>query len=193
VRELRLPVFPLNTVLFPDGILPLRIFETRYIDMVRRCMREDIPFVVCLIEQGSEVGKARYHPLGSTARIVDWDQGEDGLLQITCVGEQRVKATNPGVETDGLNVADITVLPEPEEVAVPDDYKALADLAVRMLAELHQAPPESFPSNDAGWVADRLSELLPLSLSARQTQLEILEPIERLASIAQVLPSLSAD
>ncbi len=193
MSKLHLPVFPLNTVLFPDGILPLRIFETRYIDMVRRCMREDIPFVVCMIEQGSEVGRARYHPMGSTARIVDWDQGEDGLLHITCVGEQRVEATNPGVEPDGLNVADIRVLSEPAEVMVPDDFKALADLAIRMLAEIHDAPAESFPRNDAGWVADRLSELLPLSLSARQAQLEILDPIERLAAIAQALPSLSAD
>ena len=83
----RVPLFPLSTVLFPGGPLPLRIFEARYVDMISRCMKDDSPFGVVLIREGDEVGPAKTHDIGTLARIVDWYQGSDGLLGVTARGE----------------------------------------------------------------------------------------------------------
>src|SRR5690606_23069416 len=91
VQHQFLPVLPLNTVLYPDGLLPLRVFEPRYLDLVAQCLRDDECFVVSLITTGSETGEAEFHPVGTTARIVDWDQGPDNILHVQCVGEQRVR------------------------------------------------------------------------------------------------------
>jgi len=87
----QIPLFPLNTVLFPGGPLPLRIFEARYVDMVSSCLKEDSPFGVLLIRDGGETGNATTHEIGTLARIVDWYQGSDGLLGVTAVGEQRFR------------------------------------------------------------------------------------------------------
>src|SRR5690348_14909498 len=117
-RVKALPLFPLNTVLFPGGPLPLRIFETRYVDMVRHCMRERCPFGVVLIHAGAEVGAvADTAAVGTTARIVDFHPMPDGLLGISCVGEHKFRVLRRWTQSDGLNVADITMLPEDARVA----------------------------------------------------------------------------
>src|SRR5690606_15468277 len=108
-----LPVLPLNTVLFPDGLLPLRVFEPRYLDLVAQCLRDDQCFVVSLITHGTETGEAEFHPVGTTARIVDWDQGRDGILHIQAVGERRVRIAHSEMRRDGLYVAHVEVLDKP--------------------------------------------------------------------------------
>lgn len=189
----QLPVFPLNTVLYPGGVLPLRIFETRYIDMVRDCLREDQPFVISLITSGSESGPAEFHHIGTCARIADWDSGPDGLLQLMCVGQQRVRIVAASVQANGLNAAEVEILPDPASMPVPGLHQRLADLLQRLIEKVD--PPLSWPRRDdeADWVADRLCELLPLSLSQRQELLEIDDPVERLELIEETLPSLQAD
>ena len=103
-----LPLFPLNTVLFPRGPLPLRIFETRYVDMVKRCMREGVCFGVVLVQGGSEVGQAPgYADIGTSARIIDFNLLQDGLLGITCRGERRFRVLRRWREADGLNMGDV--------------------------------------------------------------------------------------
>src|SRR5579862_5647800 len=117
-----LPLFPLNTVLFPGGRLPLRIFETRYLDMVRHCMRERCPFGVVLIRAGAEVGAiADTADVGTTAHIVDFNPMPDGLLGISCLGERKFRVRRRWQQGDGLNVADIELLAPEERVSLPEE------------------------------------------------------------------------
>jgi len=180
-----MPLFPLNTVLFPGGPLPLRIFETRYVDMVRHCMRERCPFGVVLIHAGAEVGAvADTAAVGTTARIVDFHPMPDGLLGISCVGEQKFRVLRRWTQSDGLNVADITMLPEDERVALPGEFLHLGDLLRKVLpelGELYAATP--MRPDDAGWVGYRLAEILPVSLSEKQQCLQIDDPLVRLARL----------
>jgi uncharacterized protein len=184
-----LPLFPLNTVLFPDGLLPLRIFETRYVDMVGRCMREASPFGVVMIRSGAEVGTvADTAGLGTTARIVDFSKLPDGLLGITCRGERKFRVVKRWQRADGLNLGDIEYLQLEATVAVPDEYRHLADLLRKVLPELGE-PYAGMAVNfaDASWVGCRLAEILPLGLTDKLRLLELDEPLERLARLNQLV------
>ena len=114
----RLPLFPLKTVLFPGGVLPLRVFEARYMDMITRCMREDAGFGVCLIAAGEEVGETAVpHPVGTEARIEQWDMAQAGVLNLVTRGIRRFRIEDHEVERDGLLVASVRWLDEPLPVA----------------------------------------------------------------------------
>lgn len=194
-----LPIFPLNTVLFPHGPLPLRIFETRYVDMVKRCMRESSGFGVVLVTGGSEVGQAAgYADIGTTARIVDFNLLPDGLLGITCRGERRFRIVRRWREADGLNMGEVEWIDEAgaPTVRVPAEHRHLADLLKRVLPELGDVYAGLEPRyDDAEWVGARLIEILPIALEDKQSCLELLDPLERLALIAPLIkrPEESAD
>jgi Lon protease-like protein len=178
-------LFPLNIVLFPDGPLPLRIFETRYVDMVRRCMRGDLNFGVVLIREGGEVGPARTFDVGTLARITDFDQLPDGLLGLSCVGERRFRVVKRSVQTDGLNVADVEWLAMEPTVAVPERHARLADLLRSVLPQLGEVYTDiAMRLDDAAWVGHRLAEILPIPLPEKQTYLEMDDPIQRLELLA---------
>jgi hypothetical protein len=185
----RIPLFPLNTVLFPGGPLPLRIFETRYVDMVRRCMREQAAFGVVLVRSGGEVGDvSSTAEVGTTARIVDFNQLPDGLLGITCTGERKFRVLTRWREPDGLNMAQVQWLTPEASCEVPIEHRHLADILRRVLPELtevYQFVDRKF--DDAAWVGARLTELLPLELSDKQSLLEIADPLERLARLAPMI------
>src|SRR5690349_15995481 len=180
-----MPLFPLNTVLFPGGPLPLRIFETRYVDMVRHCMRERCPFGVVLIRAGAEVGAvADTAEVGTSARIVDFNPMPDGLLGISCIGERKFRVTRRWQESNGLNVADITMLPEDERVSLPGEFLHLGALLRKVLPELGELYATTpMRPDDAAWVGYRLAEILPVSLSEKQQCLEIDDPLVRLARL----------
>ncbi|NIV18523.1 MAG: peptidase S16, partial [Woeseiaceae bacterium] len=108
---MRVPLFPLRTVLYPGGPLPLRIFEPRYIDMVSKCIASDSPFGVLLIKSGTETGPATTYDIGTLARIIDWYQGSDGLLGITAIGEQRFRLKASSREPDGLAIGEVEIFP----------------------------------------------------------------------------------
>jgi Lon protease-like protein len=185
-----IPLFPLHTVLFPGGPLPLRIFETRYTDMVRRCMRESQPFGVLLIQEGDEAGAvATTATVGSTARIVDFHTLHDGLLGISCVGERKFRVQRVWRAGDGLNMGEVQWLPAEPEVALPADYARLA-VAVRRalddLSEQYRHVEKKF--DDAAWVSARLTELLPIELNDKQALLEMADPIERLDALRVMVP-----
>jgi hypothetical protein len=184
-RVQALPLFPLNTVLFPGGPLPLRIFETRYVDMVRHCMRERCPFGVVLIRAGAEVGAvADTAEMGTTAHIVDFNPMPDGLLGISCVGEQKFRVVRRWQQSDGLNVADIELLPQEPRLDLPGEFEHLGELLRKVLpelGELYTATP--MHPGDAAWVGYRLAEILPVSLSEKQQCLEIEDPLARLARL----------
>ena len=190
-RSTSLPLFPLNTVLFPHGPLPLRIFETRYVDMIKRCMREDACFGVVLVSGASEVGQpAGYSDVGTTARIVDFNLLPDGLLGISCRGERRFRVLERWREADGLNMGSIEWLDHvsPAVVRVPAEFRHLADLLRRVLPELGDVYAGLEPRyDDAEWVGARLIEILPLALEDKQSCLELMDPLERLALVAPLI------
>ena len=190
---MELSLFPLNTVLFPDGLLPLRIFETRYVDMVGRCMREGNPFGVVPIRSGAEVGGVvETAELGTTARIVDFSRLPDGLLGITCKGERKFRVLKLWQQPDGLNVGDIEYLPAEVVVELPVEYHHLGDLLRKVLPELGE-PYASMPGNytDASWVSARLAEILPVSAADKAGLLELDEPLARLAQLNRIVRPVS--
>ena len=184
-----MPLFPLSTVLYPQGPLPLRIFETRYVDMVRRCMKSDSGFGVVLIVKGREAGSAAVTAsIGTEARIVDFDQLEDGLLGLTCIGQQRIRVTRAWQQADGLHVAEVEDLPADPVRRVPADCAELKSVIEKVWPELagpYAHVPPRF--DDAGWVANRLAELAPLDASIRQSLLEASDPEERLRVLAPLI------
>jgi len=140
-------LFPLNVVLFPEGPLPLRIFETRYVDMVSRCMREDQRFGVALIREGSEVGPAATFDIGTMAKIVDFHQLSDGFLGLSCVGEQRFRILSRSRQPDGLNLAGVESLAREAKTAVPERHARLAELLKTVLPQLGEGGLERWKEN----------------------------------------------
>ncbi|HEX3914640.1 MAG TPA: LON peptidase substrate-binding domain-containing protein [Steroidobacteraceae bacterium] len=173
-------LFPLNVVLFPGGPLPLRIFETRYVDMVRRCMRGDQRFGVALIREGAETGPADTVEVGTMAKIVDFHQLSDGFLGLSCVGEQRFRIVGRSRRPDGLNLAAVESLEREPVLSVPARHAELAQLLKTVLPQLGEVYTGiEMHLDDAAWVGHRLAEILPIA-AEKQFCLELMDPIERL-------------
>jgi Lon protease-like protein len=182
---MKIPLFPLNIVLFPDGPLPLRIFETRYVDMVRRCMREDECFGVVLIREGNEVGPAETFEVGTLAKITDFDSLPDGLLGLSCVGKQRFRIHERSRQADGLNVSEVELLAAEASVQVPQRHARLASLLQTVLPQLGEVYSDiEMRLEDAAWVGHRLAEILPIPLTEKQVYLEMDDPLARLDALA---------
>jgi Lon protease-like protein len=186
---MQIPLFPLQTVLFPEGPLPLRIFEPRYLDMISRCLRQNAPFGVLQIQSGSETGAASTWDVGTLARISDWYQGSDGILGVTAVGHERFRLLEQESRPDGLKVGEVELLPEADVVVpLPEEFRPLVqilDSVLDDLGRLYDALPRRH--DDAVWVGYRFAEILPIEPRQKQTCLEIDDPLERLRLIADVL------
>ena len=183
-----IPLFPLNIVLFPSGPLPLRIFETRYLDMVRRCMREDQGFGVVLIRDGEETGSADICDVGTMAKIVDFDQLPDGLLGLSCVGQQRFRIHAHRRQADGLNVGEVEWLQPEPLLTVPERHARLALLLETVLPQLGEVYTGiEMHLDDAAWVGHRLAEILPIDLADKQFCLELDDPLRRLDVLAPLI------
>lgn len=191
-----LPLFPLRTVLFPGGTLHLRIFEPRYLQLVRDCTRLGRPFGVCLILAGREAGRPAVPArVGTEARIVDFYTLPDGLLGIACRGEGRFRVLGLRVRDNGLMIGEVEPFALEAPRALPPEFGLLAVLLERMIERIGAAFG-SFSRGDldeAGWVGMRLAELLPLELEERQELLESEDPIARLRRIAELLPRFQRD
>jgi Lon protease-like protein len=174
-------LFPLNIVLFPGGPLPLRIFETRYLDMVRSCMRGDQRFGVALIREGGEVGPAETFDVGTMAKIIDFHQLSDGFLGLSCVGEQRFRILSRSRQADGLNLVQIDWVAAEPAIPVPERHARLAELLKTVLPELGEVYAGiEMHLDDAAWVGHRLAEILPIAATEKQFCLELADPIQRL-------------
>ena len=174
-------LFPLNMVLFPDGALPLRIFEPRYVDMVGRCMRGTQEFGVALIREGAEVGPAETFEVGTLAKIMDFHQLADGFLGLSCVGGQRFRIVSRSCQDDGLNLAEAELLAVPPWAAVPARHARLAELLKRVLPQLGEVyTGMDMHLDDAAWVGHRLAEILPIPLADKQRCLELDDALQRL-------------
>ena len=187
--SLRVPIFPLNTVLFPGGLLPLRVFEARYMDMTRDCLKHDKPFGVCLIQEGAEVGTpAIPEAIGCLARITEWDMQQLGLLILKSHGGQRFRILERETGAQGLISASVELIAPDARAAVPEQYAAcsrLLQLVVQDQAQPIFAEPHEF--GDAAWVGYRLSEILPVPLLAKQKLLELTDSLARLSILQQFL------
>jgi Lon protease-like protein len=183
------PLFPLATVLFPGGLLPLKIFEQRYLEMAKGCLREGTPFGVCLIREGSEVGApATHEELGCLARIMQWDMQQLGVLQLVAQGAERFRVLARRIQPDGLIVADIEVLAEHADTPLPERFLACRQLLERIVAEHGErlfARP--FLLDSSAWVGARLAEVLPLPAAARQRLLELDDSLQRLEIMQRLL------
>lgn len=190
----RTPLFLLNTVLFPQGILRLRVFETRYVDMVRTSMREKKPFGVCLIARDSEA-PIPHESVGCLATIVDFDMEKMGLLLVRGIGGQRFRILDSQREDDGLVTAQIEPLKVDEPQPIPTQYAGCAALARELVTELKRTMPstgdqligEPYDFESAAWVSNRLSEVLPISTAAKQQLMQLEDPLARLKLVNQYL------
>jgi Lon protease-like protein len=199
-----LPLFPLGTVLFPGGFLPLRIFEVRYLDMIGKCHKTGTPFGVVSLTQGTEVrrpgGEAeRFAEVGTLAEIREFDVPQVGLMQIACLGTQRFRLRSSELQKHGLWTAEADALPDDVALEVPDDLRAVSDALRRLVDTLEerrrmeggeqirlpvQAP---FRFDDCGWVANRWCELLPVPVELKQRLMELESPLMRLELVGDLL------
>ncbi len=193
VSHSELPLFPLNTVLFPGGILPLRIFEPRYLDMVKDCMRNDHGFGVCMIIQGEEVGHhTASAALGCEARIIDFDQTPEGLLSITAQGARRFHVEQVKVRDNGLIVGDVSWLAECEVKTIEPEYHVLSHILQRVLDKA-EISFDKHQLENADWVSWRLAEWLPLSNMERQNLLQEADAHVRLQHLLEKIPNFQSD
>jgi Lon protease-like protein len=177
-----IPLFPLRAVLFPEGALKLRIFETRYVDMIGRCMRDSVGFGVVLILDGMEAGtEVKTVQVGTMANIVDFERLDDGLLGITATGDRRFRITDMRRQADGLNIADVTWMAAETPLDVPPSHEDLASALRELWPRLTEGRKLATPRyDDAVWVSMRLAEILPLQPGDRQRCLEMSDAQARL-------------
>jgi Lon protease-like protein len=199
-----LPLFPLGTVLFPGGFLPLRIFEVRYLDMIGKCHKHGAPFGVVTLLQGGEVrvagaGAESFAAVGTLAMIREFDVPQPGLMQIECIGMQRFRVRASELQKHGLWTAEVEAIADDVAVAVPEDLRHIADAMRRLIDTLEErrrlddqeglrlpmAQPYRF--DDCGWLANRWCELLPMQSEAKQRLMELDSPLMRLELVGDLL------
>ena len=200
------PLFPLSSVLFPGGHLPLRIFEPRYLDMVQRCQAQGLPFGVVALTEGQEVRqrdgegfrRETFHAVGTLARIEHFEHPQPGLIQIRTRGAQRFRLLDSRCLSHGLWVGHVELLPDDVAVQVPDDLALAAQQLQHLLAgwtaraaaeELPIQPPYAW--HDAGWLANRWAELLPMPAGERQRLMALDNPLLRLELVVDRLDAIS--
>jgi len=203
-----LPLFPLGTVLFPGGVLPLRIFEVRYLDMIGKCHRHGAPFGVVALTRGSEVQRAPgpgptgdayvdegFHAVGTLATITMLTKPQPGLMEIRCTGMQRFTVTRHEKLRHGLWIGDVRQIPDDPSVMVPPDLQPVAHALRNLIEQLRQrgVPESQLPMqpplrlDDCGWVANRWSELLGLPLELQQRLMALDNPLVRLELVGDIL------
>lgn len=189
-----LPLFPLQTVLFPGGLLGLKVFEVRYVDMVTRCLREQSAFGVICLRQGAEAGRGpvALEPVGTLAHIDSFDSEQAGILRLRCRGGSRFAIDDePVQQADGLWTAPaLAVEDDPSELPAPEmqgTVRALAQAIANLRAQGQLPFLEPFRLDDAGWVANRWCEILPVSLAAKQKLMALESPSLRLKIVDEYL------
>jgi Lon protease-like protein len=188
-----IPIFPLNAVLFPQGVLPLRVFEPRYMDMVRDCMKQETGFGVCMLKSGSEVGGvATPEEIGCLAHITDWDMQEVGVLNIRTLGSQRFRIRSHQIAPDKLLRADVVWIADDASIPVEPVYAGCVLLLRRIINENQEKGgpmpiAEPFLFEDTAWISNRLCEFLPISTRAKQKLMELEDAPTRLSLVYQFL------
>jgi Lon protease-like protein len=203
-----LPLFPLGAVLFPGGILPLRIFEVRYLDMISKCHKAGAPFGVVSLTEGSEVRRPAdtgppgdgfaheaFSTVGTLATITEFAIPQPGLMVIRCVGAQRFEISRREKLKHGLWIADVTRLEDDQPVKIPADLQVTADALGKLIKSLQEreVPQAQMPLlapyrlDDCGWVANRWCELLPMPVELKQRLMQLDNPLMRLELVSDIL------
>ena len=191
-----LPLFPLRTVLFPDGLLELKIFEARYLDLMSRCLREQTPFGVVALRAGGEARSAigetvRLYEIGTLAELIEVDSAQAGILLVRCRGRQRFVVGATRQERDGLWLAETTPLaddpPAAPSPAHANAVRSLADSMATLAAQGAHPFLEPHRLDDAGWVANRWCEILPLPLEVKQRLMTLEDPLARLEVVDSLM------
>jgi len=210
MSSFRLPLFPLQTVLFPGGVLPLRIFEVRYLDLIQRCQKEGAPFGVVCLSQGSEVRQPPrageeaaapaevFHNVGTLAHITAYERPQPGLMLIRCRGGRRFRLLSSTQMKHGLWTGEAQYLEEDAPVPVPEDLVHVRVGLQRLLQHMQsQARPEDelpiqapLQWDDCGWLANRWCDILPVSPQLKQQFLAVDNPLVRLELVADLLAHL---
>jgi len=212
----QLPLFPLQTVLFPGGWMPLRIFEVRYLDMISRCHKAGAPFGVVCLREGSEVrrldpnappngdafAKEVFYPVGTLAHIEQLERPQPGLLMIHCRGLQRFHVTSSQQLPHGLWVGDVRLDEAEPVVPVPNDLASTRDALQRLLNNLQEREPGAmnelplqppYQWDDCGWVANRWAELLPAPAELKHRLMTLDNPLVRLELISDLLDRMGVE
>jgi Lon protease-like protein len=193
-----LPLFPLRTVLFPGGLLSLKVFETRYLDLMGTCLRAGAPFGVVGLKSGSEVRHTResetvLEQVGTLAELIDVDSAAAGILQVRCRGTHRFTRGATTQQADGLWVTEPTLVPD-DDVQLPEQplhgtVRGLANAIATLKAQGAEPFLEPHLFDQAGWVANRWCEILPISMAAKQKLMELPDPQVRLQLVDEFLRS----
>ncbi len=191
--SIELPLFPLSTVLFPGAALSLRIFEQRYLDMVRDCTRNDQGFGVICAWPAQPDRPARHARIGCEAIIVDFSTLDDGLLGLQCEGRRRFRIVETRAREDGLLIGRVDWLPPEPAVAVPARFSVLQTLMQELLRHRETAAGLDVDLDDASELGRRLAALLPLHTDHAQALLEITDPLGRLEAIISLLQEQNSD
>lgn len=185
-EQSRLPLFPLNTVVFPGGRMPLRIFEQRYLDMIKQAIADNTPFGICAIREGAETGTpAVPYPVGTRVRVTGWDMPETGILHIDTHAQERFVIRSLHTEPNGLLIGTVDDVSAEPATAVPGELELAVEILRHIIDEYgaeHFPTPHDF--DNAVWVGYRLSEVLPLKLSIKQDLLEMNDSVTRLRILA---------
>ncbi|HJW10565.1 MAG TPA: LON peptidase substrate-binding domain-containing protein [Albitalea sp.] len=192
-----LPLFPLQAVLFPDGLLNLKVFEARYLDLIGSCMRDGTPFGVVALKLGTEVRKANesvaFETIGTMAELIDADSAQAGILQVRCRGLRRFEVRTSKQQPDGLWIAQVASLPDDEPSApaetMIETVKGLANAIGTLKAQGSVPFLQPYRFDQAGWVANRWCEILPISLAAKQKLMELPDAMVRLQLVDEFLRS----
>ncbi len=189
-----IPLFPLPTVVLPGGLLPLRLFELRYIDMVKDCFKNGSGFGVCLAKPSGDGQVEEPYPHGTLVSLIDFDQGADGLLHIVAEGTQEFQLNQYSIEPSGLVVGDVSFLPIAEPQSLPERYASLGSKLGVILdyVEQHISYPDR-QLNDAAWVCHRLLELLPLDAPVKFDILNLIDLDDRLEAIEALKFSIESE
>jgi Lon protease-like protein len=189
VETLNIPLFPLNTVLFPGSVLPLKIFEQRYLDMAAQCMKAGTPFGISLIANGNEVGTAAEpHPVGTLASIGSWEMEQLGILMITALGGRRFRILETRVGAGNLLEGTVELIAESCPTPLPPERERLLPLLRRVVNDLgSERMPEPHRFDEAEWVGYRITEVLPIQNLAKQKLLELEDPVARLEVLERYL------
>jgi len=189
VETLNIPLFPLNTVLFPGSVLPLKIFEQRYLDMAAQCMKAGTPFGISLIANGNEVGAAAEpHPVGTLASIGSWEMEQLGILMITALGGRRFRILETRVGAGNLLEGTVELIAESGPTPLPPERERLLPLLRRVVNDLgSERMPEPHRFDEAEWVGYRITEVLPIQNLAKQKLLELEDPVARLEVLERYL------
>lgn len=190
-----LPLFPLQTVLFPGGLLSLKVFEARYLDLVSTCLREHRPFGVVALLKGHEVRRGDdavvFEDIGVVAELLEVDSAQPGILQLRCRGTQRFRIHGTRQQADGLWIGEVELLPEDEAVPPAESMLETVRGLANAIASLKGKGVEPFEApyqfDKAGWVANRWCEILPIPLAAKQKLMELPDGRVRLGLVDEYL------